>query len=355
MAIPPPSTFIYKVDPSGHSIGCDVYVPSEDQATLFPNGAPILLFIRMSGFMCFSRSTAGPHWWQSGTKRGYVVVNLDHRLAPQTKIDGIYQDIADACRWARDTLPSLIPHIAVYTSKLIVAGGSAGGHLALLAGSYLEPKPLAIISLYALADPTVEGVDAKTFPNPPRGRTQLIELDEVEESLDEHGPVVSASQEDDIDLETCSYKNRGAAMFYLAQEGLLYPKVYGTTNVQEIRERWSVPWLINQLGPDEDFPPTFLIHSESDSYNHYTQSTAVYDSLVQHHQRQRPQSAPGESSLAHKLWIVTDEESPFDTTKGKHLEHSFDSLQMAQDETGDLDKIFARKVWDEFLSGLVRS
>jgi hypothetical protein len=34
---------------------------------------------------------SGQHWWHSGTRRGYVVVNIDHRLAPQVKIDGIFQ------------------------------------------------------------------------------------------------------------------------------------------------------------------------------------------------------------------------------------------------------------------------
>lgn len=45
----------------------------------------------MSGFMCFSRDIAGAHWAWSGTTRGYVVINVDHRLAPQVKVQGILE------------------------------------------------------------------------------------------------------------------------------------------------------------------------------------------------------------------------------------------------------------------------
>lgn len=111
-----------------------------------------------------------------------------------------------------------------------MAGGSAGGHLALLTGAYLSPPPLAIISLYTLADPvsqmfclgilsvnaqtdpvtllilfaqTAEGVNACTSPKPPPGRDKLIDFAEVAEYMDESGPVVSRSGLDDLDLHAC--------------------------------------------------------------------------------------------------------------------------------------------------------
>lgn len=148
---PRPTEYVYKtVD--GHAIRCDVWLPAPGSPSPSPAGAPALVFTRMSGFVAFSKDIAGAHWAHSGTSRGYVVVSLDHRLAPQAKVAAILDDILDACKWVREKLSGLCG-VQIDPKKLVVAGGSAGAHLALLAGVHLEPKPLAVLSLYTLADP----------------------------------------------------------------------------------------------------------------------------------------------------------------------------------------------------------
>lgn len=37
---------------------------------------------------------------------------------------GLLQDILDACAWARETLPRLIPEVKMDPTKLVVAGGA---------------------------------------------------------------------------------------------------------------------------------------------------------------------------------------------------------------------------------------
>ena len=41
------------------------------------------------------------------TKAGYVVVSIDYRLAPETKLPAIVEDVQDACRWVRERGPKL--------------------------------------------------------------------------------------------------------------------------------------------------------------------------------------------------------------------------------------------------------
>lgn len=60
------------------------------------------------------------------TNRGYVVINVDYRTAPQFKMKAIVEDALGVVIWAKD-------HAEEYRgdpARLAVAGHSAGGHLA---------------------------------------------------------------------------------------------------------------------------------------------------------------------------------------------------------------------------------
>lgn len=75
------------------------------------------------------------------------MISIDHRLAPQVKIGEILQDVLDACSWAREKLPSIL---GMKLGKLVVAGGSAGAHLALLTGFKLDPPPTGALLRFLL-------------------------------------------------------------------------------------------------------------------------------------------------------------------------------------------------------------
>src|SRR3954451_6902068 len=64
-------------------------------------------------------------------KAGYVVVSIDYRLAPETKLPAIVEDVQDACRWIREQGPKLFRSAP---KRLAVMGGSAGGYLTLMTG-----------------------------------------------------------------------------------------------------------------------------------------------------------------------------------------------------------------------------
>ena len=62
---------------------------------------------------------------------GYALVSIDYRLAPEVKLPDIIADVEDAFRWLRKDGPKLL-HID--PDRMVVAGGSAGGYLTLMAG-----------------------------------------------------------------------------------------------------------------------------------------------------------------------------------------------------------------------------
>ena len=57
---------------------------------------------------------------------GYIIVSIDYRLAPETKLPAIIEDIEDAFKWVRKDGAKLFH---ADTSRIAVMGGSAGGCL----------------------------------------------------------------------------------------------------------------------------------------------------------------------------------------------------------------------------------
>src|SRR5256885_6256603 len=69
---------------------------------------------------------------------GYVLASFDYRLAPETKLPAIIEDIEDAFRWLRREGPK---RFHVDPDRIAVTGGSAGGYLTLATGPRRQPPP----------------------------------------------------------------------------------------------------------------------------------------------------------------------------------------------------------------------
>ena len=109
----------------GMEMKLDVYRPKIKDA----KPRPTMVFIHGGG-------------WRRGTKEiyslrvlpwmemGWNVVNVEYRMTPTAKAPAAVEDCVCALRWVRDNASKY----AFDTSKIVVSGQSAGGHLALMAG-----------------------------------------------------------------------------------------------------------------------------------------------------------------------------------------------------------------------------
>ena len=125
--------------------------------------------------------------WVQGTKEGsvlaalpyislgYSVVNVEYRLANVSLAPAAIEDCRCALRW-------VIGHAKEYNfdpERIVVAGASAGGHLALTTGmlrtsdgfdrscqAQSEPKVAAIVNFFGIADvpDMLDGPNKKPFP-----------------------------------------------------------------------------------------------------------------------------------------------------------------------------------------------
>jgi len=118
----------------------DVYQPEG-------NGPfPGVLMIHGGGWMSGSRLNMLLHA-NALAKAGYVVVNIEYRLAPAHKFPAQLEDCLDAFRW----MCSQAGELHINRDQLALYGYSAGAHLACLVGLHFPddpglPRPKAIVA-----------------------------------------------------------------------------------------------------------------------------------------------------------------------------------------------------------------
>ena len=130
--------------------GCDI------KADVVSHGAlekrPVVIWIHGGALIIGSRTGIPGFFRELAQNPGYAVVSIDYRLAPNTKLPAIIEDIQDAYRWVRAQGPKLF---GADPDRIVVVGGSAGGYLTLMSGFCFDPRPKALVSFYGYGDITV--------------------------------------------------------------------------------------------------------------------------------------------------------------------------------------------------------
>ena len=122
---------------SGRTLALDVYRPRDVSSS---RPAPVILYVHGGGFRILSKET---HWVMglSFARQGYVVFNIDYRMAPD-RYPAALEDSCAALAWVAD-------HAREYggdPERLALAGESAGANLVTalaVVNSYPRPEPWA--------------------------------------------------------------------------------------------------------------------------------------------------------------------------------------------------------------------
>src|SRR4051794_34766251 len=134
----PRETYVYK-EVDGCRIKLDVHRAPGHEVR------PVVVWIHGGALIMGHRGGIDRALLGALTGAGYVVVSIDYRLAPETKLPAIVADVRDACRWVRERGPDLF---RTAPGRLAVMGGSAGGYLTLMTGFRVEPPPRALVSFW---------------------------------------------------------------------------------------------------------------------------------------------------------------------------------------------------------------
>jgi acetyl esterase/lipase len=142
---------------SDRKLLCDIWQP----ATTITASGQAFIYLHGSAFYLLDKDFATRPFFTHLAAQGHVIMDVAYRLAPETGMMGMVGDVKRAIAWMKENTATY----DVDPEKIIIGGGSAGGHLALLAAYTdddqrfipidLAGKDLsvaAVISLYGSSD-----------------------------------------------------------------------------------------------------------------------------------------------------------------------------------------------------------
>lgn len=121
-------------------IKLDVY---RDESVSHPE--PVLVWIHRGALIAGNRDGIDGRLKKEFVGNGTILVSIDYRLAPETKLAEIIADVEDAFRFVREQGPKLFN---ADPARIGVAGASAGGYLTLTATFRVKPRPDVALSLF---------------------------------------------------------------------------------------------------------------------------------------------------------------------------------------------------------------
>lgn len=142
-------------------------LPAEVTAdVVVPKGSgpwPVLVYLHGGGWVCGSPTTHRKLAYRFA-EAGYLVFNVDYRLAPEHPFPTPFDDCVAAIRWAA----RVAGRYGGDASRLALAGDSAGGNLSAAAAIALADDPdleiSAVLLLYGVFDFATLGGGVSTVP-----------------------------------------------------------------------------------------------------------------------------------------------------------------------------------------------
>nr|MDO8109663.1 alpha/beta hydrolase [Candidatus Sigynarchaeota archaeon] len=243
-------TFVYK-KAGGCDIHADVFwedATGTSESTSQPGRStyPVIVWLHGGGLIGGCRTDIKADQKFLYVAAGFVIVSLDYRLAPETKLPEIIADLQDGVRWVRTGLTDHLPFID--PRRVAVIGHSAGGYLALMSGSCIQPPPKAIVSFYGYGNITAPWYSK---PDPFYCRLPRISKEKALRSVGTAPISCSAGN-----------NNRGEFYLYCRQNGLWPLEISGLD--PSTQDRAFDPYCPAR-NVTTTYPPTLLLHGDADT------------------------------------------------------------------------------------------
>ena len=200
----------------------DIYVPGAGSAPY-----PVILAIHGGAFQRGDKAHTQLSPMLSGLSRGYAVASMNYRLSGEARFPAQINDVKAAVRWLR-------ANAATYrldAGRIAVWGGSAGGHLAALAG-------------------TSGGVAALSDPSQGNGG----DSDRVQAVVDWFGPIAFLRMDP-------QFKASGAGRAHHDAAGSPESRYLGAA-LHRVRGKVRAADATTYITPDD--PPFFIEHGTAD-------------------------------------------------------------------------------------------
>jgi len=195
---------------------------------------------------------------------GYVLVSFDYRLAPETKLPLIMEDIEDAFRWLRRDGAK---RFHIDPARIAVTGGSAGGYLTLATGHRVKPAPRVLLAYFGYGD--LIG-DWYSTPSPhARHNPRKIPADEAWQQA--AGPPIADARQ---------RKGDGGIFYNYCRQTGQWPKAVSGWDPRSEAEKFHPFMPVRNV--TAGYPPTVLIHGTADTDVPIEQSQLMAQELQKH-------------------------------------------------------------------------
>ena len=249
---PSPRTFTYK-KVGDCEIKADVYRLPGDEVR------PAIIWIHGGALIFGHRRMLDADQRQLYLEAGYVVVSIDYRLAPESKLAAIVEDLQNAHEWVRGTGPELF---RIDPDRIVVIGHSAGAYLALMSG-FLKPRPKALVSFYGYGD-----ITGSWYTQPSKNH-----LEEGKEPITEKQAYEGIGK---VEISESPLGARRDFYRYCRQNGL-WPKLVAGLGPDKEAEEFKR--FCPVLNISKEYPPTLLLHGDKDTDVPFAQAQQMADAL----------------------------------------------------------------------------
>lgn len=139
----------YTLPATGRKLLCDVWEPQQD----IKGSGLAVVYLHGSAWCVWDKDAGTRKFFRHLTAQGHVVMDVAYRLYPETNIQGMVHDVKHAVSWIKENADTY----GIDPSRVVLCGGSAGGHLSLLS-AYTGSHPLFTPSDLIGKDIRVRGV-----------------------------------------------------------------------------------------------------------------------------------------------------------------------------------------------------
>jgi len=225
---------------------------------------PVVVWIHGGALIMGNREEV-PAWLLEACREDrYILASIDYRLAPETKLAEIVQDLHDAFTWLRAEGPG---RFGADPDLIGAVGGSAGGYLALTAGFRVLPRITAVVSHWGYGD-LIGDWYAKPSPHPCHHQVTPTAEEAYRQVA---GPPIS----DDRDRD-----GNGWIFYQFCRQHGVWPMEVSGWDPERDRERFLT--LMPVANVTAEYPPTLLVHGELDTDVPHDRSELMAAELANH-------------------------------------------------------------------------